>query len=64
MKLREILNSLTPDQRELLNYAFEHQIGQHVEYETGKFIGVNVENIDYLSVEQSQGNWSSGVITK
>ncbi len=64
MSLREILNSLSPDQRNLLDYAFEHDIGQHVEYEKDKFIGVNVENIDYLKVVDSRGSWSIGVIKK
>ena len=64
MSLREILNSLSADQRALLDIAFEQELGQHVEYEVGKFIGVNVENIDYLTVTESRGCWSIGDINK
>jgi len=46
MTLKIILDILTPCQRDQLMYAFEQGWTQSIEYQPGKFIGVNVPNSD------------------
>jgi len=65
MTFRERLDKLEPKQLSLLQYAFEQQIsGQFVELPNNKFIGVNVEHVKNLSIEESVGSWSYGTVNK
>ena len=60
---RERLDALTDDERRLLQYAFEQQIdGQFVTLPNNKFIGVNVQHVRHLQVEESIGCWAYGTI--
>jgi hypothetical protein len=58
--IRDILDRLTPAQKDKLKYAFEHQLSQYVEYEPGKYVGVNTGNAKNLSVEQCAGSYYAG----
>ena len=58
------LNSLTVDQRRRLQYSFENQFSQYVEIGNGKFMGVSVQSLKHLKIEESAGTWSYGSIIK
>ncbi len=60
MTIRKALDSLDPEQRRQLMYAFEHEFSQHVKLSNGKFIGVNVQKTPNLEITESAGNWSVG----
>lgn len=60
MSLKNILDSLKPEERRQLMYAFEHGIAQHIVLPGNKFIGVNVEHIKNLVVTEKAGDWASG----
>lgn len=62
MTLKEILDKLPKTDRAVLNYSFEHGISQYVQYEPGKYIGVNVQKNKQLITNQEAGQWSSGEI--
>lgn len=62
MTIRQILDSLSEQDRRFIQYAFDNQMSQYVEYEKGKFIGVNVDTIKKLNIENSVGVWSIGSI--
>ena len=62
--IKEILDNLHPQERRRLMYAFEHDMGQFVEYKEGKFVGVNVTHIRHLTIEESAGVWAAGNIGK
>lgn len=61
MNLLETYNSLTQEQKEFLNYAFENKISQIVELGDRRFIGVNVYPTPYMTIEAEQNSWSIGV---
>ena len=52
--LREILDELPIEKQRVLIYANEHGISHSVEYEPGKFIGVNV---NAEAPTQQTGKW-------
>ena len=56
------LNALEDNERRTLQYAFEQGFGQHIDLGDGKFIGVNVEHIQNLQVDESAGAWAYGTI--
>lgn len=62
MTMRERLNKLTVDQSRRLQYAFENQFSQYIEIGDGKFIGVGVQSLKHLKIEESAGTWSYGTI--
>jgi len=62
MSIKEVLNSLSDEQRRLLMYAFEHKITQHVELADRRFIGVNVKHIKHLKVTEEAGDWAIGEV--
>ena len=63
--LKEIIDRLNDNDRRFLMYAHVNQLSQYVDLPGGKFIGVNVEHIRNLQIENKVGSWAYGnVITK
>lgn len=63
MTIKDILeHKITDIQRAQLMYAFEHNLAQFIEFERGKFVGVNTEYIKHLYPETIIGKWSTGII--
>lgn len=63
MNIKQILASLTQAQRTQIDYAFENGlINQFIEYAPGRFIGVNIQNLSNLQIEQTAGLYSAGTI--
>lgn len=62
MELRDILQKIGESNRALLRYALESDLPQHVEYEPGRFVGVNVQAAPTLVVERSHGAYQTGAI--
>lgn len=61
--IKALLARLDPKKKEQLTYAFEEGLtNQYVEYEPGRFIGVNIDGLHNLNIEQEAGVWSSGTI--
>lgn len=63
--LKETLLSLPQNHQNTLMYAFDNNIPQHIEYGSGKFIGVHLyqDNLQKnMVINQSVGSWSSGEI--
>ena len=60
--IKDIFDALSDDDRRQLLYGFEHEFAQFVCLPDDKFIGVNVDNIKHLEIEQKAGVWSTGVI--
>lgn len=60
--INDILNSLLPEQKNQLLYAFEQGFTQIVIYKPGYFVGVNVNEIGNLDLENQEGVWSCGRI--
>lgn len=63
--LREILDSLPPEERAALNYAFEHNLTYYVKMD-GTYIGVNVTHVPYLIPDPGmpKGVWSVGKVAQ
>jgi len=57
MTIREVLDDLDAAKRAQLMYAFEHDLTQFIEFEAGRFIGVNTDFVKHLKVETSAGKW-------
>lgn len=64
VSIRSVLDTLDPKDRALLMYAFENGIPQVVKYNKNQFIGVNVAPSTNLSITQSAGLWSVGVVNE
>lgn len=60
MTIKEIIDSLSEDERKLLNYAFENSLSQFVRLPGGKFVGVNVSYLTYLEPDLIAGKWTYG----
>jgi hypothetical protein len=60
--IKEILDSLKDEDRRLLMYAFQHELGQFVRLDDGRYVGVNVKSFKQLRMEMETGVWSYGVI--
>jgi hypothetical protein len=58
--ITDIYNTLTKEQQQLLNYAFENKISQLVELVGKRFIGVNIVATRYMVVEEEQNHWAIG----
>lgn len=62
--IKEIMDSLPAQDRQLLNYAFEHGLEQHVRLPGSKYLGVNIRTLKNLKAELSAGLWSYGNIVE
>ncbi len=62
MTIKETLNSLSEKEHRLLMYAFEHDLGQHITLPGNRFIGVNVEHIRRLEINETAGVWAIGKV--
>lgn len=62
ISISDVIKTLSPNQKAILDYAHEHGISQFIEFSPGKFVGVDAERIPYLGINQSAGRWSIGVI--
>lgn len=63
MTISSILARLDKTKRTQIDYAFEEGlINQYVEYEPGRFIGVNIQHLPHLLVEQIAGCYAEGSI--
>jgi len=62
MDIREVLSTLTANQKATLDYAREHGLSQFIRYGNNQFVGVNAERITYLQIESTAGQWSIGII--
>ena len=60
--LREIIGSLTPDERATLMDAFENVIEAYVIYMPGHFVGVNTGSNPNLIATETQGAWACGTL--
>ena len=60
MNLRDRINALRPEEREMLLYAFEQESTQIVKLPDNFFIGVNVQPSDKIRIIESSGVWSYG----
>ena len=58
--IKEILKSLTLEERKQLMYAFENEFTQYIDLPNNKFIGVNIQSIKCLEILESKGVWSYG----
>jgi hypothetical protein len=63
--IKSILAMLPKGPADQLKYALENElVNQYVEHEPGRFIGVNIQGLPNLSVEQTAGLYSEGTITQ
>ena len=62
MSIKDIINGLTPQDREALMTAFEVRAPFHIEYEPGRFVGVNTDENPRLVTEAVAGHFRCGRI--
>ena len=62
--IKEILDTLKPEEYRQLMHAFEHQFEQHIEFKPGKFVGVNIRTQRNFSIKKTIGAWSIGDIKR
>jgi hypothetical protein len=62
MSISTVFSNLKESERETLYYAQANHISQFIEYKPGFFIGVYVEQIPRLVVQETRGPYSIGVI--
>lgn len=60
MRINSIYSTLTKEQQQLLNYAFENKISQLVELPERRFIAVNIIATEYMIIEEEQNKWAIG----
>lgn len=60
--IKTILESLHEEQRDQLMYAFEQGFTQIIIYAPGQFIGVNVQHVGNLDLQNQEGVWAIGRI--
>ena len=60
--IADILRVLSASDRSTLMAAFEERIPHHVEYVSGRFIGVNTDNDPHLICEQRSGTFREGSV--
>ena len=58
--IADIFKQLNQQQRDEIYYAFDNNMPCCIEYEKGKYIGVNIEGLRYIVEEQRVGEWSVG----
>jgi len=61
--LRELLKQLSPRQMQQLRYAHEQEMAQYIELDGGIFVGVYVEPIKHLVIEEQTGVWACGKVS-
>lgn len=64
MSIKAVLDSLTPEQRRHLFHAFDNSFGQYLTLDDNRFIGVNINNVPNLIIEEQIGVWAYGQINK
>jgi len=63
-KIKEALDCLTDEERERIMLAFESGDALWIEYENGKFVGVNlIESVERVVTDKNK-YWSVGIIKK
>lgn len=62
MTVREVFATLSKVERDCLVSALQAGVPKHIELSQGRFIGVNVQYIQYLQPTESDGPWSIGVV--
>ena len=67
MSIKQVLDSLSDEQRRQLMYAFEHQFSQYIELPKDtnnkkRFVGVNVKPIKHLRITEEAGVWATGEV--
>ena len=64
MTIKDILAALPAVDRDALMAAFESGEAYYVEYEPGRFIGVNTDAVQHLLADQSAGSFREGTINR
>jgi len=64
MGLRDIINSLPEEQKAALMLAFDEGKTFVVEYEAGRFVGVNVDPSPAIVIDEKIKYWCSGRYVK
>ncbi len=63
MTIDEIFRRLSKSDQKMLKTAFTDELQDvYVEYEPGRFLGVNIQH-EHCCIEQEAGLWSEGVLT-
>jgi len=60
--MKEIIDALSPQEKQQLMYAFENGFSQHVRTPGNRFVGVSVDTIQHLSIEKRAGVWAYGTV--
>lgn len=58
--IKDILKSLPAKDLNRLRYAFQNALTEHALIGDGRFVGVNVENVEGLIIEERFGQWCLG----
>ncbi len=58
--LREVLDSLSIEQRRQLSYALDNEVGAVVKLPDGKFVGINIHPTPNMRVVEQVGDWTYG----
>lgn len=61
---KDIIDGLPSEKRATLIYALNNGIGQHVEYEPGRFIGVHFKASGPFKEENHVGSWTEGTVVR
>ena len=62
--IRDLLEKISALDRQELIYALEEEIAQYIELDGGIFIGVNVEPLQHLIIEEQTGAWACGKVKR
>ena len=62
--LIQLIKDLKPDQKKLLNYAFENELSEIIMLSETHFLGVNAHRIPKVQIIESKGAWSYGTIQR
>ncbi len=60
--IKEILDSLSPQDRGTLQYAFEQNKTHYIRLPGNKFVGVNIRDTRFLTPTMNSGLWSAGEV--
>lgn len=60
--IKELLDSLSKQQQNMLRYAFENDIPHFEKLPNGSFVGVHVTGIPNLVITEQAGEWAHGTI--
>jgi hypothetical protein len=58
--IRDVLDELSPQDRRLLTYALDHDIGQVIKLPDKKFVGINIQPCENMIVLERVGDWCYG----